>query len=254
MSRIQSDLDFSAQGKQTGFLRVPCPRNSSAWGVLMIPVVLIRNGEGPSVLLTAGQHGDEYEGPLALGELMRTLQAEQIQGEIMILPALNLPALQISTRLSPLDGKDMNRAFPGDPNGSPTQMLADYISRVLLPRADLVLDMHSGGQSLDFLPSVIMHRVPDARQYTATRSAFEAFGAPYGMVLAELDAVGMFDTYVEQQGKIFLSTELSGAGQVSREALAIAIAGVQRLLQHLGLLREPIVPPARGLWFCFYPC
>jgi len=237
-TRVTSDLQWDREGKQVGYLRVPCPRNLSAWGVLLIPFALLRHGQGPSVLLTAGQHGDEYEGPIALNKLIRSLEAEQIQGEIMIIPCMNLPALQVGTRLSPLDGKDMNRSFPGDPHGSPTEMLTDYISRFLLPRAELVLDMHSGGKSLDFLPSVIMHRVPDPAQYQRTAAAFKAFGAPYGMVLAELDAVGMFDSYVEQQGKVFLSTELSGAGQVSKRALAVAERGLRQLLGHLGLIQQ----------------
>ena len=62
-SRISTDIDFNRDGKQTGFLRLPHSVHRSAYGWIPIPVACLRNGKGPRVLLMAGNHGDEYEGP-----------------------------------------------------------------------------------------------------------------------------------------------------------------------------------------------
>jgi len=72
---ISATIDFEGTGVQHGYLRLPYSRNDSAWGAIQIPVTQVKNGDGPSALLTGGNHGDEYEGPLALVELAQTLQA-----------------------------------------------------------------------------------------------------------------------------------------------------------------------------------
>src|SRR5512135_2579516 len=108
-SRLVTDIDFDRDGKQVSYLRAPSSTNQSAYGTVLIPLVVIRNGDGPTLLLTGAVHGDEYEGPVALARLARTLTPESIRGRIVILPALNLPALVAGTRLSPVDGLNLNR-------------------------------------------------------------------------------------------------------------------------------------------------
>ncbi|NJO82112.1 MAG: hypothetical protein HC828_04445 [Blastochloris sp.] len=107
-----------------------------------------------------GNHGDEYEGPVALMKLARALQPEQLQGRVIIVPMLNKPAVAAGTRLSPIDGKNMNRAFPGNSNDSITGMIAHYVSSTLFPLAELVIDIHSGGRSAHFLPRSICIAFP----------------------------------------------------------------------------------------------
>ncbi len=75
----------------------------------------------------AGNHGDEYEGQVALGKLIRSLEAEEVCGRIIILPSADFPAAMAGMRTSPLDGGNLNRSFPGDPYGGPTAQIADYI-------------------------------------------------------------------------------------------------------------------------------
>ena len=147
-SRISSEIDFERDGKQTGFLRLPHSIHRSAYGWLAIPVVCIANGPGPKVLLISGNHGDEYEGQVTLMKLARELELDGISGRVIIVSAANAPAARVGRRTSPLDfaGEgNLNRAFPGDANGSPTEMIAHYIVSELLPRADFVFDLHSGG-------------------------------------------------------------------------------------------------------------
>ncbi|KAF7961622.1 hypothetical protein AWV80_31285 [Cupriavidus sp. UYMU48A] len=92
-----------------------------------MPIVSLRNGEGPCVLLMSGTHGDEYEGQVALTRLVRSLSYKKIRGQIIILPMANYPAAKAGLRVSPLDEGNLNRMFPGDVGGSPTQMIAHFI-------------------------------------------------------------------------------------------------------------------------------
>ena len=235
-SPIASSVDLERDGIQHGFLRLPYSRDDSAWGSVMIPIAVIRNGAGPTALLTGANHGDEYEGPIALFDLARTLRAEDITGRVIIVPAMNYPAFRAGTRTSPIDKGNLNRSFPGRPDGTVTEKIADYFQRTLLPAADLVLDFHSGGRTLDFVPFAAAHRLPDKRQEEAGFAAVRAFSAPYSMAMLEIDAVGMYDTAAEEQGKVFVTTELGGGGTARASTVAIAKRGARNLLKHAGIL------------------
>jgi N-alpha-acetyl-L-2,4-diaminobutyrate deacetylase len=190
--------------------------------------------------LTGGNHGDEYEGPIALLKLANGLEPSQVSGRVIIVPAMNYPAFRAARRTSPIDAGNLNRIFPGRPDGSVTEKIADYFQRFLLPLADIVLDYHSGGRTLDFLPFAAAHELPDKEQESRCVAAMEAFNAPYSMKLLELDAVGLYDTAAEELGKIFVSTELGGGGSASARSVRIADCGVRNLLIHAGILQGEI--------------
>ena len=236
-SPIQPTIPLDRDGIHHGFLRLPYSRDDSAWGSIMIPLTVIRNGAGPTALLTGANHGDEYEGPVVLQELAVTLRPEDITGRVIIVPAFNFPAFRAATRTSPLDKGNMNRSFPGRPDGTPTEKIADYFQRVLVPEADVVLDFHSGGKTLDFVPFAAAHVLPDKTQQAACVAAMQAFNAPYSVMLLEIDNVGMYDTAVEDMGKTFVSTELGGGGTATAKSIAIARKGLRNLLIHAGILR-----------------
>src|SRR5690554_1949379 len=139
-SPIRPTIDLDAPGLRHGFLKLPYSSDASAWGSVMIPICVARNGDGPTALLTGGNHGDEYEGPVALYKLAASLELDRIHGRVIIVPAMNYPALEAGRRTSPIDNGNLNRVFPGSPNGTVTEKIADYFCRELLPRADLVLD------------------------------------------------------------------------------------------------------------------
>ncbi len=244
-SRISTEVDFAAKGVQHGHLTIPHSRNASAWGSILSPVSVFKGGEGPTVLFTGASHGDEYEGPIALMHLMRTLDPAALNGRVIVIPALNYPALKAGTRLSPVDGKNMNRAFPGDPDGTVTEMIADYVQRFILPLCDCVVDIHAGGRMMRFLPACVIHRLADRQMMARTAAAARAFGAPNCLVLEELDAHGMLDTAVEAMGTMFISTELGGGGTTTPETLEIARNGVHNILVHFGLLDAPLKGPGK---------
>ena len=243
MARVTTDIDFDKPGKQSGTINVPNSSNASGWGTLMLPLVVVNGGQGPTILFTGGNHGDEYEGPVALLKFARALQPDGLFGRVIVMPALNLPALLAGQRLSPIDGKNMNRVFPGERRGTVTSLIAYFVQNELLPRADVVVDIHSGGRSMYFAPTTVVHRLADKDRMVRTLGAVHAFGAPYGLVLEELDAEGMLDTAVEEMGKILVSTELGGAATLSPRTIAIAERGIRNLLAHFGLVNGRIETP-----------
>jgi len=242
---ISATIPFDRDGKHHGHLRLPCSRDTSAWGSVMIPITVVHNGAGPTALLTGANHGDEYEGPIALQGLAHDLDPGHVTGRIIIVPYMNLPAFVAARRTSPLDGGNLNRSFPGAPDGTPTEKIADYFVRTLLPMADVVLDFHSGGKTLDFIPFAAAHVLDDRDQQRACIAAMEAFNAPYSMILREIDDVGMYDTAAEAAGKIFVSTELGGGGSSTARSARIARRGAENVLRHAGILSgDPTTDPS----------
>jgi predicted deacylase len=226
-TQISSNVDYDKNGKQFGYLNVPQSFNTSGWASVFVPIAVIKNGKG---------HGDEYEGQVTLMKLARSLKPEQVQGRLILIPMLNRPAAENGTRLSPLDGRNMNRAFPGKFDDTITGLIAHYVSQVLLPRADLVIDIHSGGRSMHFLPSVNMHDVPNKKQMRKMVDAGIAWGAPYVFIYRDVGGVGLYPGYAESLGKVTLGTEIGGAGQFGKEMLSIADTGLKNVLKMYGIL------------------
>lgn len=234
---LTTSLDLDKTGVQKGYIDVPVSLDLSAWSNQRVPIYSFGNGNGPTLLLLGGAHGDEFEAPIVLSDLAQGgIDASRLQGRVIIVPALNLPAVMNGSRLSPLDNGNMNRAFPGNPTGTATERIADFVSRELISRADVILDLHSGGRSLSFVPSTI---VPMQKTEAATleiRKLAEAFDAPLTIVLREPQVETMIDTEVERQGKQILATELGGCGTVSKETLSVTRRGIDGVMRHMGIL------------------
>ena len=235
-SRVSVTIDLEADGKRFGALNVPHSSNESAWGAVRVPIAVIRNGAGPTLLFTGGNHGDEYEGPIALLKLARSLEPERVAGRVILIPALNLPAVLAGTRVSPIDQVNMNRAFPGRWDGTVTSMIADYVTRHILPSCDAVIDLHAGGKTLSFVPFCGIHVLADPAQMARARAAMLAFSAPISLMIEEFDVAGMLDTAVERLGKPFLFTELGGGGAASAATVAIAERGIENVLKHFEVI------------------
>jgi N-alpha-acetyl-L-2,4-diaminobutyrate deacetylase len=234
---ITSTIDFDKDGVQHGFLKLPHSHDASAWGSIVIPITVAKNGEGPTMLFTGANHGDEYEGPVALFDLANKIKAKDLSGRVIIVPGMNYPAFKAGKRTSPIDGGNMNRAFPGNPEGTFTEKIADYFNRTLLPLADYVLDFHSGGKTLDFLPFCCAHVLDDKEQQASCIAAMKAFNAPHSVMLLEIDAVNMYDTAAEKMGKVFISTELAGGGSTTAYTVGIAKKGIRNILRHAGITK-----------------
>ena len=245
-SRITSEIDFDRDGKQVGFLRVPHSVHRSAYGWIPIPVASIRNGEGPRVLLMAGNHGDEYEGQVAHASLLRSLRPEDVRGRLIFLTSANFPAADAGMRTSPIDEGNLNRSFPGDNDGGITAQIAWYIEHVLLPQCDYVFDLHSGGSSLMYIPSGLSRRHADSERMARHLELLAAFGAPVSYVTdAPQGEDRTLTAAASRQGVIHLGSELGGGGTVTPAALRTAREGTLRALKLVGALTDSVaVTPA----------
>ena len=143
-SRIQSSINLEKMGHQVGELMIPWSNNTVPLGYHPIPVINIKNGIGKKLLIIGGNHGDEFEGPSAIMRVSQEISANDINGQILLIPGLSFDAITQSRRTNPLDDKNMNRAFPGNPDGSPTEMLAAYLENVLMQNFDAIIDFNSG--------------------------------------------------------------------------------------------------------------
>ncbi|HAW17923.1 MAG: N-alpha-acetyl diaminobutyric acid deacetylase DoeB [Oceanospirillaceae bacterium] len=245
---MSATIDFESDGVQHGFLQLPYSSDRSAWGSVMIPICQIKNGHGPTALLTGGNHGDEYEGPTSLLKLANCLDVTEVQGRVIIVPMMNQPAFEAGSRTSPIDAGNMNRAFPGHPYGTLTERIADYFSRVLVPMCDYALDIHSGGKTLDIIPFAAAHRLHNKTQAQACMTGALLFGAPYTVLMVEMDPAQLYDTAVENQGKVFVTTELRGGGTTTPATMEIADRGVQNFLKYTGIIAgEPELPQVTQL-------
>ena len=236
-SRIEPEIDFDAQGKQTGYLRIPHSVHRSAYGWLPMPVVSIKNGDGPRVLLMSGNHGDEYEGQVTLTRLARTLEPSAMRGHVIILPMANYPAACAGMRTSPIDGGNLNRSFPGNPDGTVTEMIAHMIEEELMTNVELVADLHSGGSSLLYEPATQVMLNEDGTMDPRERELVEAYGAPDNHVMLPGE-----DNHAsggaKRKGCLLVAAEFAGSGTVSPEALRIAEQGLARMLHTFGVLNE----------------
>jgi predicted deacylase len=239
-------VDFDRAGKQVGFVMIPHSPHDDAWGATRLPIAIVRNGEGPTVIIAGGNHGDEYEGPIVIGELIRDLDPGTIAGRLILMPATNVHAVMAGQRTSPVDGLNLNRTFPGDPRGSISEQISAFVSDEIFPRGDAFLDLHSGGSSLNMLASAIVEPTDDKDLHRRNIAAALAFDAPMTVVIGNLGDPRTSTAAACRAGLITVGTEMAGGGTVSLEALAICRRGVRNVLGHLGVLPRVEATPRRG--------
>lgn len=262
-SRVQISIDLMRRGRQIGDLKIKWSDNRNPIGHYPVSIICLANGDGPTLLLTGGVHGDEFEGPVALMRLVQHLGVDDIQGRIIIIPALNAAAVLESSRVSPIDRLNMNRAFPGDPDGTPTQMIAHYIETVLLPHCDAVIDLHSGGKAAIFAPCVLT-AIDDSETGRRNMALSQAFAAPYLWVAGANNDNRSLNSAAVRQQVAMIAAELGGGGGCDPSMTDFVEKALMRCLHHLGISRteiehpqkhsEPVQPqdtltsPSRGLF------
>ena len=237
-------VDLDKAGRQTGYIRIPHSPHDDAWGVTQVPIGIMSNGKGPTVILEGGNHGDEYEGPIVISELMRELDPAMIQGRLILMPANNVHAAIAGQRVSPVDGLNFNRTFPGDPRGSITQQISAFVYDYIFPHGDAFLDLHSGGSSLDIIPSAIIEPSSDPVLTKKNIAAVQAFGAPMTVVIANMGDPRTATASAVRAGLITVGTEMGGGGTVSLDALEVCRKGVKNVLAHLGVLPSEMAVPS----------
>ncbi|MBD8653783.1 succinylglutamate desuccinylase/aspartoacylase family protein [Rhizobium sp. CFBP 13726] len=240
-SGLVNPIDLAKEGRQAGFLAIPFSIDRSPYYQIRIPVLRLKNGEGPSILLMAGNHGDEYEGELQLARLMRRLEPSKIRGAMTILPIANVPAVMAAKRCSPFDGGNLNRAFPGDPSGTPTARLAHFLETQLFPFHDIVLDLHSGGTSMAHLPCTLIERQADDARFRRSAELLAAIGGSHAFIADNGQSAPTSMGAASRAGAIGLSGEFGGGGTVTPDSMAFTACAIDRLLLTLGIVDGPIL-------------
>jgi predicted deacylase len=239
-SPILCTIDLEAAGKQVGRLQVPRSSNESGWSNQYVPIVSVARGDGPTALVLGGVHGDEPEGQVAALNLARELRPEQVNGRVIVIPCVSMDASRAYTRLWP-SGANMNRSFPGSPSGRPDEQLAHFLSTALFPRADVVVDIHSGGRTGLCLPWSEMHWVDDAEQRALMVDGMLHWNTDWCCVYIDIAGTGLLVGEAERQGKIVVSTELGGGGHVTAAIHRLAASGLQNVLRRFGAIEgEPV--------------
>jgi predicted deacylase len=236
---ISGHVDLDSPGKRFGSINLNHSDNRHAFSTLSIPIAIIKGiKKGPTILLTAGNHGDEYEGQCILRRLIQDLDFKSIKGRIIILPALNYPAVRAGTRVSPLDQGNLNRSFPGCPNAGPTKAIAGFVVEHLFPLADFCIDFHSGGSTSTYVNTGFLCKNESPDLHRRNVELVETFGAPFTMVVPASSYGGDIDSAAHRMKLPFISCELGGAGTISPSALKCGWEGLIRVLLKNGIIEN----------------
>ncbi len=252
-SHLWTEADYDADGKQLGYIHLPHSVTRSAYGTLAIPLTVIKNGKGPTALLMSGNHGDEYEGQVTLCKLIREIEPKDINGRLIIMPAANMPAAMAGARVSPIDDGNLNRAFPGSPSMSVTYQIAHYLDTVVVPKAEVWFDLHSGGGSLDYMPFACVAQSGDPKLDRYSAEILKSFGAPLSMVLTHLPDARVAHSSARRNKTVYFSGEFGGMGSVDPDCVKLTYDGMVRSLVHMGILKNTkkfkvVPPPERMRW------
>jgi predicted deacylase len=194
-----------------------------------LPVLAARGIEdGPTLLVTGGVHGDEYEGPEAIYRLFASLDAAQLRGRLLAVPVCNVGAWKARARASAADGINLNRVFPGS-EASATARLAEVIFATFVLRCDALIDLHSGGAALDHLPLIGWYRAGNDGEAERLARRFDARLHPWRLP----DAPGVLSFEAQRIGKTALGAEWRGGGRLDPVGADAYRCGLRRLLAAL---------------------
>jgi predicted deacylase len=182
------------------------------------------------LVVTAGVHGDEFEGIRTILDLYAALDPASLSGTLIAVPVANPPAFWNGSRTSPLDNANLARTFPGNEHGSPSQVIAFHLGQSIIAHADFYVDLHSAGVKL-LMPSMVGYDANDPRSYEAAL----AFGPPVIWGHPTMKP-GRTLSFAGSRGIPWLYTEARGAGRIDPGDLLIFKRGILNLMRHLQIL------------------
>jgi predicted deacylase len=231
-----SELNLPAlprKRKQSAWVEVARRSDGGAWRLPLLTVTGAR--PGPTLVVTAAVHGDEYEGVEGIPQVFARVEPEQLAGTLVMMPICNMPAYESVQRSSPLDGLNLARVFPGDAHGTITQRIAYWIREALIKHADFYIDLHSGGLTYN-IPTLIGYLRDDGPLGQASLAGARAFGAPilWGHPLPI--AAGRTVSAATDLGIPWLYSEAPGGGYARPADVACFTQGVVNVMRHLGMV------------------
>jgi predicted deacylase len=234
-----SEIDYDSPGKRHYQLAFHL---DGTWGYSLVPLTVVAGalGDGPGVACFGGTHGNEYEGQVAVKRLCADLDPAEMRGRVILIPRLSESACEANRRESPLDGVNMNRAFPGNPRGSISYRIAAFVKREIFPRVRVVLDIHSGGNEGVFPICTSFHPIADPEQRAEMEQVARLFDTPFILIYSSQMASGLLSGEAEAEGKITIGGEFGAGESVSRMGTLHAYEGIKNVLRHYGLLSGPM--------------
>jgi len=203
-----------------------------------LPLWLIHGDKpGPTLVVTGGVHAAEYASIAAALDLGQSLLPQGLCGRVIIVPVVNMPGFAArSIYVCPLDGKNPNRVFPGDPDGSPTEQLADWLFRNVISQADYFVDLHGGDLVEELLPFTIFFRSGNEQVDAASLEMAQVFGIRY---LVPSVSPGSTIAAASMAAIPSILTESGGQGIWTANQVADHTNGLHRLLAHLKMTGKP---------------
>lgn len=237
-----SKLDFEKPGKshyQVAF------HHDSSWGYSLVPLTIV-NGlkksstQTPGVAIFGGTHGNEWEGQVTVKRLGYDLDPAEMSGRLILVPQLSESACVANTRISPLDGVNMNRAFPGNARGSISYRIAHFVKTRIFPQVRIVIDLHAGGNEGGFAICTSFHPIPDRAQREEMHRVAALFDTPFILVYTGEMASGLLPEEAENEGKIAIGGEFGYGESVNLKGVRHAYEGAKNVLRHYGMLTGEI--------------
>lgn len=218
-----------------------------------IPISVI-NGirQGPVLALTAGVHGQEYTPILALQRVLKTVDPKSLTGTLILVHVANMPSFLARTiYYSPVDGKNLNRVFPGKADGTVSERIAHAITREVIDRASHVMDLHCGDGNESLRPYTYWITTGKPDVVEAGRQMALAFGMDHIVVDRERPTDASASVYLSNtavtRGKPALTTESGGMALTDEESIARIERGIAGVMKYLGMRAEGPAPVAQPI-------
>lgn len=240
-------LDLDSPGRRDYWVAL---EHDSIWGDHLVPLTVWVGPEAQpdrGLVAFGANHGNEYEGPVALKNLAGELRLEDVRGRIIFVPVLNPSAFRSGTRESQFDdGVNMNRAFIDGAGIDPalsgiTHRIAAFVRKMIWPRVHVVIDLHSGGDVARFSHCASFHLVEDPILATKIEETARWFGTPSIMVYQNATP-GLLPSEAERLGKITVGTELGWGRAIDPQGVRYARHGVLAAMIHHGQFQGTIQP------------
>jgi predicted deacylase len=221
---------------------------------LSIPVAVVHGSRpGPVLALVAGSHGTEYASIIALERLITSLDAREVAGTVIIVPLVNVPSFtRIVPHLNPVDGKNMNRMYPGRADGTQTDRASWAITRQVIEPSDHVIDFHGGDLDENLRPYAYWNKTGQAAQDAASRALVLAFGLDHIIISADRPRDPAASRFLENtastRGKPSITVEAGRSGPVDPEDVAVLVNGTLGAMRHLKMLPGAPSPVEHPVW------
>src|SRR5262245_49081035 len=224
--------------KATGILAVPAGADAG----LDIPVAVVQGkSPGPVLALVAGAHGTEYASIIAIEKLIESLDPAQISGTVILVPLINTGSFEQKVpHVNPVDGKSMNRFYPGKADGTQTERALYLITRQIVERCDYLIDFHGGDLDEDLMPYAYWSKTGNEKQDATSRQMVLAFGLGTIIVVSDRPkdpaASRYLDATAATRGKPSITVEAGRAGTVEPAAVTALVDGSLSVMRFLQML------------------